>query len=624
MGNGHSKRIISHNPVLLKTDDTLTNIDGIIRLLPPEIANKIAAGEVVQRPSSVVKELLDNAIDSGASKITVILQNAGRTSIQVIDNGCGMSKNDIPNCFLRHATSKISSVDDLYNIRTLGFRGEAMASIASVSQISLKTKRHEDEVGYIYEADGGEEKTFEPVATENGTSISVKNLFYNVPARRSFLKTDATEFRHSIIVFQQMAMTTPEIAFELVADGEVVYKLQSQSLEARIVDIFGKSYKASLLPIDETAGSVRISGYLIDPKLTKRNRGEQFLFVNGRPVMHRHITHVLLEEYKNWVRDNEYPFFALFFDVDPAQVDVNVHPSKMEIKFEDDRLISSLTKSVIRRALNQRYQVPDVQRDEDNYFDPFPLSARGDVDFNSIGTPVQKIPSRINFDRMGPSKGPGRFTQDLYSASEVFQNNALKGDFQRPEREKSVGFWQLHNTYIVAQTLTGLCVVDQHAAHKRIIYERAMGSMESGIPSTQQLLFPQTLQLSASDFAELKNVLPEFLRLGFDIGLISGFTAIISGVPADIQLGDEKSLIQSMIQQYQGFASALNLEPRQKLALAMANKTAMARGKKLTQIEMETLMDQLFACKQPYVDPLQKPTITYIPLDDIRSRFRSH
>ena len=622
----------------MQTESESVENEGIIRLLPSEIANKIAAGEVVQRPSSVIKELLDNAIDAGASKISVHIRQAGRTLIQVDDNGCGMSLSDIPNCFLRHATSKISTVDDLYAIRTLGFRGEAMASIASVSQITLKTKRFEDETGYLYEIWGGEQKVLEPAAAANGTSVSVRNLFYNVPARRAFLKTDATEFRHCIIIFQQMALTNPRIAFEMTADGEQVYRLPEQSLADRITDIFGKAYQASLIPVDETAGFVRIRGYLSDPKLTKRNRGEQFLFVNGRPVMHRHLTHVILEQYKNWISDQEYPFFAVFYEVDPTHVDVNVHPSKMEIQFEDERTISMLTRSVVRKALNERYSVPEVpsNREEQHEY-PDVFRPRGFDDFKATdgGDTVRKFPSRINFDankRTG-SSGFHMIADQLYSRTSqknTFgenENLSLEKrqirDISRPERERSVGFWQLHNTYIITQTLTGMCLVDQHAAHKRIIYDRVLQAAESGIPATQQLLFPQTLQLSASDFAELKNILDDLLRMGFDISALSGFTAIINGVPADINPGDEQRLIESILQQYQNTPASLELEPRQKLALALASKTAVSRGKKMGQSEMETLIDQLFSCDQPYFDPSGKPTIIYFPLEEIRTRFKS-
>lgn len=615
------------------TDEQISEFKGIIKLLPPEIANKIAAGEVVQRPSSVVKELLDNAIDAGSTRITVRLVNAGRTSIQVTDNGCGMSAEDLPLCFLRHATSKISSVDDLYAIRTLGFRGEAMASIASVSQVTLKSKRMEDQAGWIYEVWGGEERRLEPVATDNGTSISVDNLFYNVPARRAFLKTDATELRHCIIIFQQMAMANPSIEFELWADGERIYKLPSQALKDRISDIFGKSYQASLLSIDETAGFMRLYGYLVDPKLTKRNRGEQFLYVNGRPIMHRHLTHSILEEYKYWIRESEYPFFVLFYDVDPTMVDVNVHPSKMEIKFEDERAVSALTKSVVKRTLHQRFQVPELSPEDREEYEPFMsnLTGKGNIDYSEPERMVRNIPSRINYDDFR-SGNKTALTDPLYGrvnkpvsdqemGTDGMSDTMLRN---RPDREKEAGFWQLHNSYIIAQTLTGLCLVDQHSAHKRIIYERALLAAASGLPSTQQLLFPETIQLSATDFEQLKNIHPELARLGFDISLLSGFTAVINGVPSDIKMGDEKSLLQSMIQQYSSFSQSLQLEPRERVALALANRTAIPRGKKLSQVEMETLVDQLFSCEKPYVDPLNKPTISYLALDEIRSRFRNH
>lgn len=615
------------------TDEQISEFKGIIKLLPPEIANKIAAGEVVQRPSSVVKELLDNAIDAGSTRITVRLVNAGRTSIQVTDNGCGMSAEDLPLCFLRHATSKISSVDDLYAIRTLGFRGEAMASIASVSQVTLKSKRMEDQAGWIYEVWGGEERRLEPVATDNGTSISVDNLFYNVPARRAFLKTDATELRHCIIIFQQMAMANPSIEFDLWADGERIYKLPSQALKDRISDIFGKSYQASLLSIDETAGFMRLYGYLVDPKLTKRNRGEQFLYVNGRPIMHRHLTHSILEEYKYWIRESEYPFFVLFYDVDPTMVDVNVHPSKMEIKFEDERAVSALTKSVVKRTLHQRFQVPELSPEDREEYEPFMsnLTGKGNIDYSEPERMVRNIPSRINYDDFR-SGNKTALTDPLYGrvnkpvsdqemGTDGMSDTMLRN---RPDREKEAGFWQLHNSYIIAQTLTGLCLVDQHSAHKRIIYERALLAAASGLPSTQQLLFPETIQLSATDFEQLKNIHPELARLGFDISLLSGFTAVINGVPSDIKMGDEKSLLQSMIQQYSSFSQSLQLEPRERVALALANRTAIPRGKKLSQVEMETLVDQLFSCEKPYVDPLNKPTISYLALDEIRSRFRNH
>ena len=606
--------------------DTDTS-NSIIRQLPPEISNKIAAGEVIQRPSSVVKELIDNAIDAGADHIKIIIQNAGRTLIQVIDNGSGMGEEDIRPCFERHATSKIQDIDDLFRVRTLGFRGEAMASIASVSQVTLKTKRPEDEVGYIYEIWGGEEKKFEPAGVDDGTSIAIRNLFYNVPARRQFLKTDATEFRHILKTVQQAAIPNPDIGFELIADTDTIYDLpREQPIKDRIADMFGKSYKASLITFEEETSYVTIRGILIDPKLTKRSRGEQFLFVNDRPFQHRYLTHVVLSIYDTWTGENDYPFFAIFIDIDPMQVDVNVHPAKEEVKFEDERSIIKLTKSVVKKALNEQFLVPEVRHNEEGGSGSgFGSDFSSDLNFgsgrkSSSGSPV-KFPSRINFDR--PNRGTGdEAARNLYQRESEYQSEEQEQPENRPERMADRGFWQLHDRYILTQTRSGLCMIDQQAAHKRIIYEKALTATESSLPSTQQLLFAQTVDFSATEFSLLKELHPIIQRMGFNVQLMSGNTAMISGVPADIDIGDEQSVLKAMLHQYQDLEGKLELDARHKLAIAFASKTAIPKGKKLTDVEMENLVDQLFACKEPYADPLKKPTIVYMPLDEIQGRFR--
>lgn len=602
--------------------------NGLIHILPQDVANKIAAGEVIQRPSSVVKELLDNALDSGASHISVIIQNAGRTLIQVVDNGCGIAHDDIPLSFQNHATSKIRRIDDLFSIRTLGFRGEALASIASVGQVLMKTKTKGDDIGYEYEISGGEEVRFEPAASEAGTTIAVRNLFFNVPARRSFLKTDATEFRHILMTVQQAALANHDVAFDLLADTDEIYRLPAQSLDERIVEIFGRSYKQSLIPVDEQTSYVSIHGYLSDPKLAKKNRGEQFFFVNGRPIQHRHLTHVVLNTYHQWIRDNEYPFFAIYFQIDPAEVDVNVHPGKIEVKFGDERSLSALTRSVVRKALNERYHVPIIDREGGEYawhsessgFNSgfgFGGGATPDRSFNPL-----RIPSRINFDR---TQVPAGMAGRLYGDPEAvpgMTGKAVDRPDETPGYDKRQGFWQLHDSYIISQTLTGLCIVDQHAAHMRIIYEKALQAMESGLPATQQLLFPQTIEFSATEYSLLKELLPTIRKMGFNIQLLSGNSAMLSGVPADIKIGDENNLLRSMLEQYQNLSPKIKMKEREKLAMVLASRTAVPKGRKLTNPEMEGLIDQLFACEDPYFDPLRKPTIIYIPLEDIASRFR--
>lgn len=610
--------------------------DSIIHQLPSEVSNKIAAGEVIQRPSSVVKELLDNAIDAGADQLKIVIQNAGRTLIQVVDNGCGMGKEDIRLCFEQHATSKIQDVEDLFRVRTLGFRGEAMASIASVSQVELKSKRPEDDLGYKYEIWGGEEKSLEPAGVEDGTSVAIRNLFYNVRARRQFLKTDATEFRHILNTVQQAALANPDLGFKLVADTDIIYDLpKAQSLKDRITDMFGKSYKASLIHFEEKTSYLKVHGILADPKLTKRSRGEQFLFVNGRPIQHRYLTHVILNIYDAWTGEKDYPFYAIFLEVDPQQVDVNVHPAKEEVKFEDQRSVIKLTKSVVKKALNEQFLVPEVDPSNDN--DTQTAPSRGfSSNFNfgghknkgsrdSPNEPV-KFPSRINYEggaHKSSNKEQENFSKQLYDFDKQ-QQKQEPGDEEnnRQQRIRSREFWQLHDRYILTQTRSGLCMIDQHAAHKRIVYEKALRATEEAIPSTQQLLFAQTIELSASEFSLLEELHPIIQRMGFNVEMMSGNTAMVSGVPADIDMGDEQSVLRSMLNQYRQLDGKFEFDERKKLAIAFASKTAIPKGKKLTDLEMENLLDQLFACEEPYKDPLDKTTLEYIPLEDIEANFR--
>jgi DNA mismatch repair protein MutL len=591
--------------------------------MPPELTNKIAAGEVIQRPASVAKELLDNAIDAGADRVKLIVQQAGRTLVQVIDDGSGMSEADARLCFERHATSKIQSIEDLYTIRTMGFRGEAMASIASISQVEMKTKRVEDDAGTLLEIWGGEEKRFEPAATDNGTSVAVRNLFYNVPARRQFLKTDATELKHIIRVFQNTALANCDIEFELHADGDKIYQLPKQPLNQRITDIFGKQYRASLIPFEEQTSYVRVEGVIADPKLAKKSRGEQFLFVNGRPFQHRYLTYVILSLFDAWTKQNEYPFYAIFLEMDPAQVDVNVHPAKMEVKFDDERSIIQLARSVVKKALNQHFVVPDIEGSErltsdfDLSFEEFGSSQSGHR-FDKSGTNPVQFPSRINDQSRNRLAGDEE-ARRLYSEPESEREGSRK---EKKSETGERGFWQLHNRYILTQTRTGMCVIDQHSAHKRIIYEKAISATEESLPGTQQLLFAQTVELGASEFALLKELLPIIQRMGFSIQLLSGNTAIINGVPADIDIGDERAVLRDMLQQYQDLNKKLKLDARDKVAIAFASRTAIPRGKKLSEEEMEMLIDQLFACEEPYFDPLQKPTLVYMPMDELKNRFR--
>ncbi len=610
---------------------------SLIKILPPEVSNKIAAGEVVQRPASVVKELLDNAIDAGADHISLVIQGAGRTLIQVRDNGCGMSDKDIALCFLRHATSKLSTVDDLQNIRTLGFRGEAMASIASVAQVGVASKRVEDESGTEYEIRGGKEIDLRPAASDNGTTVSVRNLFYNVPARRAFLKTDATEFRHILLALHQAAIAWPEIAFDLDADGEIIYRLKAGSLESRIADLFGKSYKASLIPVAESTSMVRIQGLLSDPQLAKKTRGEQFLFINKRPFFHRHLNYIIQEIYRDWVQPNEYPFYALFYEVDPEAVDVNVHPAKQEIKFEDERTISTFTRSVVKKALNDHMRVPVWNPGEDdapparhNFQERFKGGFRGmphdtasrlyQTDHHphtNMGSSFGNKPhekanrDKIDFDVSG--------IRDMHGQSPGVQTSVSQKKEYHPRENR---FSQIHNQFIISQTRNGMFIMDQYAAHKRIIYEKVLTEAESGLPSTQQLLFPKTINFSATDFTLLKEINPIITRMGFNVQLLSGNSAMILGVPSDIRLENEQHVLESIMEQYKIMSKSISLDEKERVALAIASKAAIPRGKRLSEHEMETLVDQLFACKKPFHDPLGKRTVRSLTVEELQAMFR--
>ena len=600
---------------------------GIIKLMPPELANKIAAGEVVQRPASVVKELLDNALDAGANAIEIEVSNAGKTYIRVTDNGSGMTKSDLQMSVVAHATSKISDIDDLFAIRSLGFRGEAMASIASISHITIATKMHGENKGWQLHVEGGLGKPLEPIACANGTSVQVKNLFFNVPARRAFLKTNQTEFRHILTVFQNAALANPDIAFHLMSEGQTYIDLPSASLEKRITDIFGKDYKASLIPVELDTEWLKIGGFIIDPLLSKKTRGEQFFFVNGRPFQHRYLVRSVLEEYEPWIKNDDYPFAALFFEINPSKVDVNVHPTKLEVKFDDDRGLITLTRSVIRKALGERFSVPEMNAFEKSEREQNPF----DASLFRPGNHTYQMPSRIN-ERPSPAQIQ-RGTENVYgfsqqskkedsfaplfsqggSANQVVENESIKG---------STGFTQIHGRYIISQTRTGFCVIDQQAAHRRIIFERVMMSAEGSLAATQQLLFPKTLEFSASDYELLSELHPIIESIGFSIQLLSGKSAVLSGVPAELHSGDENQLIFDILRNFQDLGEQFAADPRKKLAMAIARKLSVRPRKALTPVEMEHLVDQLFSCEKPYVDPQNRPTIIYISLEELASRFR--
>lgn len=634
-------------------------MSSIIHLLDNHVINKIAAGEVVQRPASVVKELIDNAIDAGATIIKLETLQAGRSLIRLQDNGCGMGVDDLALCFQRHATSKISELSDLASIRTMGFRGEAMASIAAVSQVRVQTKRVEDAHGWRYDIWAGEEKTLEPDAVEPGTQFSIQNLFYNVPARRQFLKTDATEFRHILRIVQQTALAYPQLSIKWHADQEEVYSLPAQSLEDRIVALFGKQYRPNLIHLQEETSYLKMHGVIADPAFGKKSRGEQFLFVNGRPFQDRLLTYQILKEYEYWKKAGEYPFYAIFLEIDPEKVDVNVHPSKMEVKFEDERSVYRLVTTVVKKAINSYRHIPDVDYEQDRSDMTFPNFSKANNlnttqpknmptnhDFHFGSQDLSETDSMPNFGKSTwqpqrtylPTDAATRLYGDLglkdlneginnldnltlhTSKQTVITSGIEKSDRANASSERTL--WQLHQSYIVTQTASGLSLIDQHAAHKRILFEQALQSLDAVLPGTQQLLFAQALSFSKSEFMLLKEVLPLLQRIGFSIQLLSGTDVMISGVPSDVEVGDERTAIEGILEEYHLLGGVKELAPEHRMAVALAEQTAIKKGKRLTQLEMEHIIDRLFACEAPYIDPKGKPTIQVITLDEIQKRFK--
>lgn len=595
--------------------------------MSPELANKIAAGEVVQRPASVVKELLDNAIDAGATRIVVRLDAAGKERIQVEDNGCGMSPVDLQMCLEAHATSKIKVVEDLQSISTLGFRGEAMASIASVSHMEVRSQRLGDEIGHRLVVHGGQQKTFEPAAVEPGTRVQVDQLFYNVPARKRFLRTDATELKNALQVVQQTALAHPDIHVECFANGEPVYQLPAvESYADRAVALFGSSFRASLIPVHEEAGFLRVKGVISDPKLTKKTRGEQFFFVNRRPIQHKILMYHVLKVYEPWTQGREFPFFALFLEMNPEDVDVNVHPAKLEVKFSDERSVQRLVASVVRKTLNQALGVPNMN----------PLEWQGEQieegreagssfgGGSSFGSGSSSSNPMANFEKglksFGYSTlkgGTGKtITDTLYGTHEPQQ-----GQTSAALDSNAKNFWQLHRQYILSHTRSGLCMIDQYLAHRRILFDRAMEDSERALPSSQQLLFAQTIELSASDFELVKELEPELVRMGFSIDLLSGRSVMLSGVPADLTQGGEKSILQEVLDQFRELDHKKGFSRIEKVAMAYAVHAAIPRGKSLSMKEMEALMDQLFACQDPWHDPLGRQIVQMWSMEDLSSYF---
>ncbi len=623
-------------------------MSDIIRLLPDSVANQIAAGEVVQRPASVVKELLENAIDAGANQIQLIIKEAGKKLIQVIDNGSGMSETDARMCFERHATSKIKNASDLFAIRTMGFRGEAMASIAAVAQVELKTKQRGADLGTLVYIEASEVKSHEPCQFSEGTSIAVKNLFFNVPARRNFLKTDAIEYKYILEEFQRVALANPKIGFSLFHNGTEIYHLPQDNLRKRVVTLLGANFNERLVAVELEADFIRIYGFVGKPDFARKTRGEQFFFVNERFIKSGYLNHAVMTAYDKLLPDQTYPFYLIFIDIDPARIDVNVHPTKQEIKFDNEQVVYTFVKTTVSRALGMHNITPTL--DFENDIDPtiFNLSTQKQLDTEKVGYSEKgsgkQNPKTDYASGYKPSKNPIPANwEELYETNplpvtdeedlmpsidnelpEAQQSIILPGaDQSNKDLPEQVAPVQLHNCYVLSSIKTGFILIDQQAASERILYERYLKILSKDKPNnTQQLLFPQNIDLSRPDAELLKQILPDINALGYDIAEFGQHTFVLRGIPSDTrQVGKEQQIIEQLLEQFKLHLTDLKTDHRDVLAFTMARSNALKKGEKLPTEQLRTLVDQLFACGMPYFTPNGKPTFVKYALEDIEKQF---
>lgn len=625
-------------------------MSDIIQLLPESVANQIAAGEVVQRPVSVVKELLENAIDAGAKNIRLILKDAGKTLIQVVDDGIGMSETDARMCFERHATSKIRRAEDLFSIRTMGFRGEAMAAIASVAQVELRTKKREQELGTRIIIEGSKVLEQSVCQTAVGTSISVKNLFFNIPARRQFLKSDSIELKHIIDEFQQIALSHNDIFFSLHHNEEKLFHLAPSALRQRIIGIFGNKINPKLIPIEEETDVLKIHGFVSKPEYAKKSRGEQFFFVNTRFIRSNYLHHAVMQAYEDLLDKKLFPFYAIFLEIDPAKIDVNVHPTKQEIKFDDERLVYNYLRVTTRHALAQHHVTPSLDFEVESgiaqHLDPtamptndspiyqqLPVMNKGNEEegtriFSGGGyKPLKRSPLEESnlrnweklYEGLGKSEDQQPDDEDAMKfSSKVSSEERLFADEVSHRIQKDP--YQLHHRYIISPIKSGFMVIDQHAAHQRILYERYLGIFRNREAVVQQELFPHTIQLAPADAQLLKSILNEVQQLGIVIEEMVGNSFVIQGMPAELQQYDYQKLIEELLQQHQENLQ-LQLGLHDSLARSVAYYSALPAGKTLAAREMQQLIDELFACEVPHKTPHGRKTFITIELEELVERF---
>ena len=604
-------------------------MSDVIQLLPDSVANQIAAGEVILRPSSVIKELMENAVDAGATQIQVLISDGGKNLIRIIDNGCGMSETDARLCFERYATSKLRKPEDLYAIRTMGFRGEAMASVAAVAQVELKTKREEDETGSCIIIEGSEFKSQESCVTSNGTSISVKNIFFNVPARRNFLKSTPVETRHVMDEFLRVAIPRPEISFCLHHNGIEIYNLPVTHQRQRICHVFGSNYNERLVPVEENTSIIGINGFVGKPDYAKKVRGEQFFFINNRFIKDAYLNHAVSSAFEELLPQGTYPSYFLFFTIDPARIDVNIHPTKTEIKMEDEKSVYAILRSSVKRALGKYSIAPTLDFDQEQAIN-VPLSKLNQPPLQ----PQIKINREYNpFKTVQPNPAPAneikvqRVWEKLYAIARQNETDNIKTAPQQgtlptetSELQEHASFMQLFKNYIAVGLSEELWLVDQQLAHERILFERNLQMLKGAPVAAQQNLFPLQFEFDTRQVAAITEIIDDLNKSGFDLQPFGKNTFVLNSVPSYLEKGEEKKVLETLIEELLSGESA-SFSPEEKTAAAIARSACIKSGKTLEEKEMRSLFSELMNCEIPFYSRSGKPIIFKLEKNEIDRKF---
>ncbi len=620
-------------------------MSDIIKLLPDSVANQIAAGEVVQRPASVVKELMENSIDAGASEVKLIVKDAGRTLIQVTDNGNGMSETDARMCFERHATSKINDAKDLFALRTMGFRGEALASVASVARVELKTRQEQNTLGTEIIMEGSKLLSQKPCNCAKGTTVAVKNLFFNTPARRNFLKSDNVERTHIYNEFSRVALAYPEISFSYYHNNQITTQTTSGNLNNRIIQLFGNSYKSRLIPLNESTQIASITGFVLKPEYAKKTRGEQYFFVNKRYIRSPYLNHAVEYAFSELIPDDAYPSFYIFLEIDPAQIDVNVHPTKTEIKFQDEKLLYQIIRATVKRSLGRFNIVPTLDFERETAFDDAkfdknkpvsPPTIKIDPDYNPFAESSQSttqtgknLTQRANIKNweklyQGTANQENQNKHEDLFSSQQNKQTLISPDWNKSsEKQQSKKFMHLHGRYILTSIKSGLMLIDQQRAHERILFERHLRMLENKKGSSQTLLYPENIKLMETDAEILREIKNEITTLGFDMNELGKNTFVVNSIPADLPENENlQKVIESILENFKKNSVDVKLDSRVNLARSLAKSLSVKYGKTMTDEEMNALADDLFSCEMPYQTPSGKPTLTTLSMDELADRFR--